>query len=114
MLLWLEFQEMLSIDHIQRLGNHHNGYEFSLQIINDLLSHSGKHLMDFDLPSPPRSLIEVYNEQTYLQNNHTVFEAKSNNMSGQLNAEQQQIVQCISESIVQHRNNFFFIEGHPG
>jgi hypothetical protein len=112
--LWLEFQEMLSIDHIQRLGNHHNGYEFSLQIIDDLLSHSGKNLADFGLPSPPRRSIEVYNEQTYLQNNHAVFEAQSNNMSGQLNAEQQQIVQCISESIVQHRNNFFFIEGCPG
>jgi hypothetical protein len=110
MLLWLEFQEMLSIAHIQRLGNHHNGYEFSLQIIDDLLSHSRKHLADFSLPSPPRHSIEVYNKQTYLQNNHAVFEAQSNNMGEQLNAEQQQILQCISESIVQHRNNFFSLK----
>ncbi|KAG2090219.1 uncharacterized protein F5147DRAFT_787377 [Suillus discolor] len=44
MSLWIEFWEMLSIDHIQGLGHETNGHEFSLQIIDDLLSHSARHL----------------------------------------------------------------------
>ncbi|KAG1794458.1 uncharacterized protein HD556DRAFT_436222 [Suillus plorans] len=44
MSLWIEFWEMLSIDHIQRLGHETNGHEFSLQIIDDLFSHSARHL----------------------------------------------------------------------
>ncbi|KAG1805932.1 DNA helicase Pif1 like protein, partial [Suillus subaureus] len=31
-----------------------------------------------------------------------------------LNGEQQNTLNCILESIVQNRNNFFFIEGCPG
>jgi len=52
MVLWMEFRQPLSIDHMERIGNEDLGYECTLQNIDDQLSQCGRHLVDFGLPSP--------------------------------------------------------------
>jgi hypothetical protein len=49
--LWDEFKNSIAADHILALGDCTAGYERTLQIIDDLLSHQGKHLSDYGLPT---------------------------------------------------------------
>ena len=112
--LWIEFRQALSIDHMLRIGNQELSHECTLQTIDDHLSHCGKHLTDFGLPSPQRRSVELFNEELYLRNNQASFHAESENMYQQLNEEQLHILHVVNDAIQNRRNPFFFVEGRPG
>lgn len=112
--LWERFRDALSLDHIVRLANDANGYNFALQQIDDILSHSGKHLDHFGIQLPQRRTAELISEDRFLATNHRSFEAERDNMCEALNAEQRHIFDVICDGIDSRRNATFFVEGRPG
>lgn len=86
--LWNVFKDSIAADHILALGDHIVGYDRTLQMIDDHLSHQGKHLSDYGLLTARRRSLEVFNKELYLHRNEAMFHTESENMYDRLNPEQ--------------------------
>jgi hypothetical protein len=112
--LWESFRAAISVDYIHRMADEYNGYALTLQEVDDILSHNGKHLENFGIILPQKRGLELLNEDRFLNINHAALRAQRDQMCETLNEEQQHIFQCILDEIDAAENNMFFVEGRPG
>jgi hypothetical protein len=112
--LWIKFRTQLSVDHFVRLQDGLSAFDATLENIEHTLSHSGKHLHQFGLPSPAVHSQEVADEVLFLRCNRDTHRADSERMYDMLNEEQQNVFTLLWDSIQQCRPMTAFVEGRPG
>ncbi|KAG1764854.1 hypothetical protein EV702DRAFT_1051225 [Suillus placidus] len=98
-ILWNEFKEQLSIDHILREGDQQNGYRCALRKIDEILSQSGKRLQDFGITVPDKRTAKLANKDRFLASNCVALEAEQDNMCQMLNEEQCHAFDAICDGI---------------
>jgi len=96
------------------MADENSGYALTLQEVDNILSHKGKHLENFSIVLPQKHGLELLNEDHFLNTNHVALQAQCDKMCEALNEEQQHIFQCILYEINAAENNMFFVEGRPG